>query len=224
MEAYDWNWTAAENEYRQALRLNPQLPAAHLWYGMFLRDQGRLQEALPELRRAAQLEPFSLLTSVNLAHGLLAAGNYDSALEQALHATELAPQFVAGQVLLYRVYRAQSRVREAQEVLLRARHFADENPHALSLLACAYIRNGKREEGSTLLRQLDEMARHRYVSPFDLATISLGLGDEKRALDLLEEAYRQRSSGLIFLRGANFSDMRNPEQFHSLVRKMHFAG
>src|SRR3954451_16819766 len=82
IEAYDWNWAEAEREYRRALELNPNLPEAHLWYGMFLRDQGRLPEALPQIRRAAQLEPFSVFTAVNLAHTYLMAGNYSAAEEQ----------------------------------------------------------------------------------------------------------------------------------------------
>ncbi len=224
LEAYDWNWSEAEREYRRALTLNPQLPAAHLWYGSFLRDQGRLGEALPELRLAAQLDPFSLLTSINLAHAYLEAGNYDGAVEQALHATQLAPQLVSAQMILAHAYRAQRKTGEADAVLTRAGQVADDNPHAVAMLANDYARHGKREQGAALLHHLEDIARHRYVSPFDMATVSLGLGDEKRALDLLEEAYRQRSSGLIFLRNANFGEIRNSPEFHSLVEKMHFAG
>src|SRR4029078_12181728 len=89
LEAYDWNWQAAEREYRRALELNPWLPAAHLWYGMFLRDQGRLKEALPELRPPAQPEPFSVVTSVNLAHAYLLAGNSPAAMEHSPPVTHL---------------------------------------------------------------------------------------------------------------------------------------
>ena len=73
------------------------------------------------------------------------------------------------------------------------------------------------------MRRLEELAKQRYVSPFDLATVSLVMGDEDRALALFEEAYRQRSSGMIFLRERSFANVRQKEQFHQLVEKMHFA-
>jgi hypothetical protein len=57
-----------------------------------------------------------------------------------------------------------------------------------------------------------------------MGTLTLVLGDEKRALDLLEEAYRQRSSGMIFLRDAKFTDSVHSTGFQTLIEKMHFAG
>jgi tetratricopeptide (TPR) repeat protein len=223
IEAYDWNWAAAEREYRRAIALNPALPEAHLWYGMFLRDQGRLQEALPEIRRAAQLEPFSVFTAVNLAHAYMIAGNFSAAEEQARHAADLAPNMVTAEVLLSNAYRAESRAAEADAALDRARQFSTGNPHAISVLACAYARRGQRDESLRLYQQLEQLAKQRYVSPFDLGSVSLVLGDEKRALDLLEEAYRQRSSGLIFLRDAKFAHSHRSPGFDSLIEKMHFA-
>jgi len=224
IEAYDWNWAAAEREYRRALELNPALSEAHLWYGMFLRDQGRLQEALPELRRAAQMEPFSVFTSINLAHAYMITGNFAAAEEQARHAADLAPGMATAAVLLSSTYRAQGRIAEADAALARARQISADNPHAISVLACAYGRHGHRDESVRLLHELELLAKQRYVSPFDLGSVSLVLGDEKQALDLLEEAYRQRSSGLIFLRDAKFVNSQRSAGFHSLVERMHFAG
>jgi tetratricopeptide (TPR) repeat protein len=223
IEAYDWNWTEAEREYRRALALNPALPAAHLWYGMFLRDQGRLDEGLPELRMAAQLAPVSEMTSVNLASALMSKGNYSSALEQAEIAAELDPDSVSSQLLLANAYRCLARNAEAEAALARAEQAAGDNPHGLSALAGAYARNGANEKGALLMRRLEELAKERYVSPFDLACVSLVMGDEDRALALFEEAYRQRSSGMIFLRERSFAKVRQKEQFHQLVEKMHFA-
>ena len=224
LEAYDWNWKAAEREYRRGIELNPWLPSAHLWYGMFLRDQGRLQEALPELRKAAQLDPFSALTNINLAHAYMQAGDYGAAAEQALHATERSPQSASASVILANAYRAQQRNAEADAMLNRALDTSDKNPHAISLLACAFARSGKQEQGRELYKRLEQLARERYVSPFDRATVALTMGDEQRAVPLFEEAFRQRSSGLIFLRDARFSHIRNIPEFNSIIEKMHFQG
>jgi tetratricopeptide (TPR) repeat protein len=224
IEAYDWNWNGAETEYRRALALNSWLAPAHLWYGMFLRDQGRLNEALPELRRAAQLEPFSVLTSINLAHGLMAAGNYQGAVDEARHAAEMAPDLVTAQVMLSGAYRCQALNADSEAALARAAQFAGDNPHSVAVVARTYARIGNRDESIKLLHQLEAMAKERYVSPFDMGTVLLALGDEDGALERLQEAYRQRSSGMIFLRDAKFASMHRAPEFHLLIEKMHFAG
>ncbi|HEY1341540.1 MAG TPA: tetratricopeptide repeat protein [Bryobacteraceae bacterium] len=221
IEAYDWNWSGAEREYRRALSLNPALPAAHLWYGAFLRDQGRLDEALRELRRSAELDPLSVLTSVNLAHALLIKGDYAAAASQAHHVSELAPELTSADIILSYVYRAQSRTADARAALAHARQAASENPHGLAVVACAYARQGQREESARLLQELERMSKERYVSPFDMGSVALTLGQEDRALPLLEEALRQRSSGLIFLR--QDACLRHGK-LHSLIDRMHFQG
>ena len=219
-EAYDWNWVAAEKEYKLALELNPNLAEANLWYGMFLRDQGRIDEALPLLRRAAELTPVSEMTSVNLAHALMAKGNYASALDQAELAAQLNPNSVATQLLLSSIYRSLARKSEAETALLKAEELAEDNAHSLSVLARIYSRNGYSEKSEMFRKRLEDLASQRYVSPFDLATVSLVMGDEERALALFQEAYRQRSAGMIFLNEKSFAKVRQKEQFKQLLPKM----
>jgi hypothetical protein len=69
-------------------------------------------------------------------------------------------------------------------------------------------------------KRLEDLASQRYVSPFDLATVSLVMGDEERALALFQEAYRQRSAGMIFLNEKSFAKVRQKEQFKQLLPKM----
>jgi len=224
IEAYDWNWAGAEREYKRALQLSPGLETAHLWYGMFLRDQGRLKEAMPELRRAAELAPYSVMACVNLAYGLLAEGNYSAALEQAHRAVDLAPDLATAAIALVRASRAAHQTEDSEEALDRVVRLASGNPHALSLAACELAHLGRREESLKLSEELESLSRQRYVSPFDLGKVSLALGDGERAMNHFEEAFRQRSSGLIFLRNANASCVRDTPRFHSLIDKMHFKG
>jgi len=220
LEAYDWNWAAAEREYRRAIELNPALPEAHLWYGMFLRDQGRIQEALPELRRAERLEPLSVLGNVNLAYGFMMAGDSSAALERALRAVELDPEASGTGVLLASVYRSRSDGAQADRALAGALRHAEGNPHALSALACIYAKLGRRTESMRLFHEVKQMAASRYVSPFDLGNISLVLGDEDRAVAWFEEAFKQRSAGMVFLRNDKADCVQRSPRLLSLIGKI----
>ncbi len=218
-EAYDWNFKKAETQYRRALELNPELPAAHLWYGMFLRDQDRLPEALPELRRAEQLEPMSELATINLAYALKMSGDSDAALEMAQRAQGLNPDGAIADLVLANIYHSRSNTDDMESTLAHAQSLSAGNPHMLSALACSYARMGRRDDSLKLLQQLQELAKDRYVSPFELGNIALALGDEERAATWLEEAYRERSTGMVFLVKEESKMMTSP-RLRSLVAKI----
>jgi len=91
-------------------------------------------------------------------------------------------------------------------------------------VACELARLGRREDSMRAVRDLETLKGQRYVSPFDLGKVSLVLGDGDQALTLFEEAFRQRSSGMIFLRNTNASCVRDTPRFLSLIDKMHFKG
>lgn len=219
-EAYDWDFKKAESEYRRALELNPELPAAHLWYGMFLRDQGRLKEAMPELRRAEQMEPMSVLASINLAYALNRAGDTDASVEMARRAEELNPELPIANVLLANIYRSHSDIGDPEATLERAHDLSEGNAHALSALACLYARLGRRAESASVLQEMEQLATQRYVSPFDLGNAALSLGDQDRAADWLEQAYRERSTGMVFLCKEKSDRFMNSPRLQSLVKKI----
>lgn len=56
-----YDWPDAENEFRRAIRLNPQYATAHHWYAEFLSWQGRFEEAFAESEQALHLNPLSLI-------------------------------------------------------------------------------------------------------------------------------------------------------------------
>jgi len=55
----DFNWTEAEKEIRQALKLNPNNATARQWYGLFLLLRGDTNEGFVEMKRALTLDPLS---------------------------------------------------------------------------------------------------------------------------------------------------------------------
>src|SRR5262249_42419863 len=59
-QGYYWNWVEAEKEFARAIQLNPNYSTARHWYALYLAASGRLDEAISEITRARELDPFSL--------------------------------------------------------------------------------------------------------------------------------------------------------------------
>jgi len=67
------------------------------------------------------------------------------------------------------------------------------------------------------------LAKRKYVPPVQIAFVYLGLGEKERALELLEQAYRERSWELVFLRVEPWVDiLRDNPRFQDLLRRMSF--
>ena len=56
---YDWNWAAAEKEFRRAIELSPNNSDAHTYYSWFLAPMGRNDQSIVEAKRAQQSDPLS---------------------------------------------------------------------------------------------------------------------------------------------------------------------
>jgi serine/threonine-protein kinase len=220
IEAYDWNWDAAERAYRRAIELDPQLPAARLWYGMFLRDQGRIDEALPEIERAYQLDPLSVLANMNLGYAYAIQRKYDAAIDLFKKTLELQPEDPGPYMRLGALYREKARFEESLAAFERARQLSGEHPHTLAVLGSVYAQSGKRDEAMKVLEQLRQLSRRRWVPAFDMALIYSSLGDRERVMEYLEKAYEERSCGLLSLCSRRFEHLRSDPRFVALIKKI----
>ena len=88
---YSWQWERAEQGFKHAIELNPNYPSAHQWYGNFLRDRGRVDQALTEAKRAQELDPLSLVIGENVGPPNLFRDDVNSAIEQCNRVLELDP-------------------------------------------------------------------------------------------------------------------------------------
>src|SRR6266849_3110287 len=92
-ENYDYDWQAAEKEFRQAIQLDPGYGTAHQWYAECLSFQGRFDEALAESERARQLDPLSVIIARDHGTTLYFSRQYDRAIEQFRAVREMDPNF-----------------------------------------------------------------------------------------------------------------------------------
>ena len=216
---HDFDWTGAEAEFKLALELSPGSADIYDHYGWLCSALERYDEALALVKRAQELDP--LFHRADVATTLLRAGRYDEALESALRCIDFEPEYARGRSTLGWAYLKLDRVGEGLAELEQAVALAPGNTLYLAQLGEAYGLAGRHGEAQAVLRQLEELSRQRYVSPYHLAYVYTGLGDQEKALDLLERAYDERAGSLYGVKGSFlFTTLRSHPRFEALLRRM----
>jgi len=191
---YDWNWSAAEAEFRQALDLNPNDTDSHRRFAEFLIAAGRPNEALAEAHRARELDSISIQTLLESAATYRAAGQNDQAVGVLHEASENAPLQAHFQLGI--TYVQTGELNEALSALETAVRLAPGNLRFLAYLGYAYGASGKRAQAQRVLESLNQLSGQQYVSPVGIAAVHLALGEKEQALAWLERAYQIRDGDL----------------------------
>ena len=218
---YDWDWAAAEKQFKRALELNPGYATAHHWYSEFLMAMGRTNEAVAEARRAQELDPLGLIITTLLGMALCYARRYDEAIDEFHKVMEMDSTVIATNLWLGLAYLQTGRSDDAVRVLERASTLPGARPFVVGYLGLAYGRAGRRDEAVRLLRDLEELAQGTYVSSFAMALSHLGLGHRDEALRLLERAYEEHAASLFWLRVEPAVDeLRSDSRLAAILEKL----
>ena len=223
--AYDLNFAEANREFRRAIELNPNYATAHQWYAESgLVPLGQFDKAIAEARRALELDPLSLVINADLGTTLTSARRYDEAIEQLRKTVEMDPGFYYAHWTLGDALELKGRNDEAIAEYKKAIALNDD-PLPPALLGHLYAKIGRKNEALAILKQLREMresSKQRYVSPFNLALIHIGLGQKGEAIQLLEETYEERDGyNIAFLKVEPMLDpLRGDPRFEALVQKV----
>lgn len=195
---HDWEWKKAEQEFKQAILLNPKDAEALSYYAMFLGFVDRFDEAMALARRALEADPLSLLINMNVGWTYFSGGLANEAFDQALKMTEIEPGFFGAYWLKGATRLESGDYEEAIEQLTRAVSLGG-HPIVLADLGAAYALAGKKETAETILDQLLDMRRQSYVPAICLARVYSRLGELEKTIQWLETAYEERNGELVFL-------------------------
>ncbi|MBI1764789.1 MAG: winged helix-turn-helix domain-containing protein [Acidobacteria bacterium] len=218
---YEWDWVGAEREFKRAIALAPDYQPAHQLYGWHLIAVGRLAEAQAEMKHAADANPLDEFSLWQLGLAFYFARQPEQAIEQYRRALGVEPRSYWPHLLLGWAYEQQGKFAEALVELQQAQRLND-SPQILASLGHAYAAAGQRAEAQKVLAELQEIAKHKYVSPYDVATIYAGLGEHEQALAWLEKAYEDRSGWLaLWLKvEPKFDGLRAEHSFNDLLRRV----
>jgi tetratricopeptide (TPR) repeat protein len=223
---YDWDWTAAEEELKRGVALNPNYAAGHYFYSYsYLIPAGRAEEAVAEMRRAQELEPLSLIINTNLGVAYIYARRYPEAIKQLRQTLEIDPNFVPAHARLADAYAESGKLEEAIAAGSKARLLRETSltGSILSSLGYAYASSGKKREARKVIDELNEMSKRLYVSPFFIAKVHAALGERDQAFTLLNKARDERDYLLPRLRVEKaFETLRPDPRFAELSARLNF--
>jgi TolB-like protein/tetratricopeptide (TPR) repeat protein len=218
----DWDWPGAEREFQRAISLDPRYPTAHHWYAMScLLPMGRFDEALDEMLVAQSLDPVSSIIARDLAAVYFHRRDFDAALDQCDHTIELNPHFSPAYLTLGLIQEQRKDFDESAAAFQRAVHLSPQTPRMHGALARTFALSGKRKLALKLLHELERLAKDRYVSPFEFASIHLALGQMEVGFEWLERACQDRSFDLILIRvDPRFDTLREDPRFAAAVKRV----
>ena len=223
--SFEWDWSAAERAFKQALALNPGSAFAHVPFSMHLSRTGRHQQALAEIRRAVDLDPLNL--RYKAVHGLhlYNARQYDEAIQQLQTTLALSPdQPTIAHRTLGLAYLAKKMYDEAVAELQEAVAVTEGSSIDLGYLGGAYAAAGQTTQARKILEELKQRSREgRTVDPHARFYIHAMLGDVDEAFFWLERSISERNLMVNWLKVApRFDPLRSDPRFQALLRRMNF--
>jgi|KBSMisStandDraft_5_1062788.scaffolds.fasta_scaffold02181_5 TolB-like protein/DNA-binding winged helix-turn-helix (wHTH) protein len=223
--ALDWNFQEAEAQFRRAVELNPNDVTAHLWYGMFLAQRGRINESMAEMKRAQELDPLSLMVNGLAATPLLESRQYDAAIEQGNKVLRMDPNNGLGHWMLLTAYeRKGDLLRAIDEREKQATLFGGQSPENAAKKVApfrqAFASSGAKGYWQSVLDSFGP--KPEPADPYALATVLARVGNNDRAFALLEKSCAAHSDNFLYwVHGEPaFDSLRADSRFHDLLRRI----
>jgi len=219
----DLDFDGPDQDYRRALALSPGSAWIRSWYADYLTLAGRFDEAVNQKRQAIALDPLAVNTSLGLGWVYFQARRYDESIAQLNRTLQLEPGYFYAHMELGWDYlqsgKNETAVAHCDSAIARAPQADDQ----VVLGSCGWVygRAGRNQKAEAILRRLTAMSDRRWVDPFNVSLVRVGLGDRDRALAWLRKCARERSPGLVFLKVEPMLDpVRSDPQFKALLRDL----
>lgn len=220
---FEWDFTSAEQVARKAIALNANYSPAHLYLAHILSNIGRCEEALPVIRQALVVDPYSLITNTMFGQFLYHAGWLDESVKQLQATLDMESRFWVAHICLAKSYEQLGMYPEALAACARAWEFSGENSEGLSLAGYIHAAAGEKDEAEAKIRQMQEQKRRRHVPPYNLALVFAGLGQTEDALRCLDQAVEERDVHIPFLLDHKWNRLRSEPRFSEILRRCNLA-
>lgn len=212
---FDWDWMAASREAQRAIAINPTDTSGLLIAGILSRTLGRWDDAERQLRAVLVRDPLHTTAVFHLGLTYYLAGRPEDSEEMYRHLLELDPTWTWARVYLAKTLLALGKPERALTIV---QEDVDEGTRLMALPVVLQAA-GRQAEADTALQALIE--RWGDTGAYGVALTYANRGEQDRAFEWLERAYRQRDAGLAEIVGEPlFKNIANDPRFKAFLRKM----
>jgi TolB-like protein len=217
---YEWDWPAAEREFRRAIELNPNSADGHLMYADFLLSMRRVEHWASEARRAMDLDPLSPFFQCFYAWHLVYLHQCEDAIGRLRKALAADPGFPSAHMGLWGAY---YRLGHPDDALAAAREFfsllGDREVEDALERGCAG--DGYARAMHLAAEILAERSRRCHVPGVRVARLYAHAGENDQAMEWLQRAWEQRETPLVHLGVAwDWDALREDSRFRDLLRRV----
>jgi tetratricopeptide (TPR) repeat protein len=216
----DWNFPAAEREFRRSIELDSNDAQAHQWYAEFLSLMGRHLEAIAQIETAQHLDPSSMIIHHQAGQIFQAARMYPEALREYQRALMIQPGFGPTYSVVALAYLRQGRYAECLDADRQANLYWDPGGTAtkdLQHVADAYRAGGKQ----AYLRARLEFSKKHPPRLYYFAHAYALLGENYQALQWLQKALDAHQPEILNLQNdPEFDHLRSDPRFQEIAKKV----
>jgi tetratricopeptide (TPR) repeat protein len=181
-------------------------------------------ESIRAIQGALRLDPSSLWLNAELGCASYYARRFDLAIKQSRFVLDLDSNLIKAHYNLGRAYGQKALYDDALIHLNHARRLSEGAPHILAELGYVSAVSGRQGEADELIKELNDLGKQRYVNPYHMAIIWLGIGDKDQIFAWLEKAYQERSTWIPWLNvDSKFDGLKSDSRFQALVKRIGFA-
>lgn len=230
---FEYDWAAAEREFRRGIELNPSDANVHFFYSnSLLSPLGRHDQAIAEMNIAVRLDPLSAPVNSFVGRTYLWAWRYDEALARMQEAARRQPNFPLNHVRLAHLYPYLGRIDDAIAEETKARLLSGQNArdalNAEDALRAAFAARGQRGYWEKVLEfsqmgvnQTGITSPEAYSTSYGIAILYARLGDTDKSIKSLEHAYTERQFAMTEIGIEPALDpLRSDARFKNLLRRV----
>jgi eukaryotic-like serine/threonine-protein kinase len=221
---YDFDFPGAQREFLKAIELNPNYANAHLYYaGGYLTPMRRHGEAIAEMKKALELDPFSSPLNNYMGMTYLLAGDYQKSVQQLQHTVDLDPTFPLAHFFLASALIEIGKYEQAIAEMQRGALLSGASPEQASAVTAEFLKafrtggpNGYWQKSlqGTLWEQ-----EHGGAGTLELASAYARVGDKDKSLEWLQKAYEERNGNITLVNSyPDYKSLRGDPRFSALLK------